>query len=490
MINDSFLNLSILEASPDGIVVTDLKGLVVRASQSAVNMFGFKCHSEVEGLNVLNFIDVKEHELVYECIAMMLRGDNGGAKEYTGVRVDGESFNLEINNNVIRDIEGEISGFIFITRDISERKKDAESLMRNNMIMEAIFEAVPGMIYLYDSDGNLVRWNKKHQQLTRYSQEEIAGKYVMDWFKDDPKSTEIIKEGIRQAFEEGFGEVEALLRRKDGERIPMYFTASGVEIEGKQYLAGIGVDLTEQRERESELIKATERAQDADRLKTAFLQNISHEIRTPLNSIMGFLELINDPETDSISREDYIKIVTISGRRLLGIITDIISISSLQTGQERCIYSDVSLKLLLQNIYENYLVFAHEKGVDFVINAPEEDVVIITDESKLLQVIGNLLSNAFKFTERGYALLDCKVADGKVHFCVKDTGIGIKNEFINNIFNVFTQGDINLNRGYEGSGLGLSIAKAYINLMGGEIKVKSKFGEGSEFSFSLPVNIK
>ena len=118
MINDSFLNLSILEASPDGIVVTDLKGLVVRASQSAVNMFGFKCHSEVEGLNVLNFIDVKEHELVYECIAMMLRGDNGGAKEYTGVRVDGESFNLEINNNVIRDIEGEISGFIFITRDI------------------------------------------------------------------------------------------------------------------------------------------------------------------------------------------------------------------------------------------------------------------------------------------------------------------------------------------------------------------------------------
>ena len=487
MITDQHLILSILEASPDGIVITDKGGFIAKTSQSAAKMFGYDSSADAQGMNILNFISPDEHKLVHECIKLMLSGDNGGAKEYTGIRKDGSSFDIEISNNVITEESGEAAGFIFITRDITEKKRAAESVKRENSLMDAIFESVPGMIYLYDHEGKLIRWNKKHQMITGYSQEELSNKHVMDWFEGNPESIKTIKEGIRRAFEEGFGEVEANLKKKDGTWVPMYFTASGVEIDGKQHLAGIGVDLSDQKERERELVIAKERAQESDRLKTAFLQNISHEVRTPLNSIMGFLEIINDSETSEASRKEYMQIVSLSSRRLLSIITDIISISALQTGQERCVYTDVPLNSVCKLLYEDFNIFAIEKSIHFKLLIPREETVIKSDESKLVQILGNLLSNAFKFTDSGEVVLGYEKRAEYVDFFVKDTGYGIPENMKKDIFDSFRQGHLELNRKYEGSGLGLSIAKAYAGMLGGQITVESSEGSGSLFSLSIPI---
>ena len=225
-------------------------------------------------------------------------------------------------------------------------------------------------------------------------------------------------------------------------------------------------------------------------IKLRFFTNISHELRTPLTLISGPVENVLNNEKLSENAKDQLHIVQSNAYRMLRLINQILDFRKIQNKKMRLKIQPTRFDKLVKEICSNFSKEAIDKNIDFRISNNAGDAILWIDRDKTDMIIYNLLSNAFKFTERGYALLDCKVADGKVHFCVKDTGIGIKNEFINNIFNVFTQGDINLNRGYEGSGLGLSIAKAYINLMGGEIKVKSKFGEGSEFSFSLPVNIK
>lgn len=238
---------------------------------------------------------------------------------------------------------------------------------------------------------------------------------------------------------------------------------------------------------EQNLLIAKEKAEESDKLKTAFLNNMSHEIRTPLNGILGFTDLLNDDTTTPENRHYYARIITQSGNQLLSIIDDIISISTIEAGQEKLRETVTDLNQVMALLYEQFknkidtsrVLLNYQSHIE-----PDESKVVI-DKTKLIQVLSNLIGNAIKFTERGSVEFRCRIAGNLIEFCVEDTGIGIPLEFHEMIFERFRQVRFNTSREYGGNGLGLAISKAYVELMGGKIWVESEPGHGAKFYFTI-----
>jgi signal transduction histidine kinase len=240
--------------------------------------------------------------------------------------------------------------------------------------------------------------------------------------------------------------------------------------------------------RNIELQHALAKSEESDRLKSAFLANINHEIRTPMNGIIGFSELLADPDIPADLRETYGKMVVTSSHQLLSIINNILDISQIESGQAKVNHDTVSLNELFDNISLLYTPMAQEKQINFqIIKLPDNDPgVIVTDREKLQQILDNLLDNAFKFIRNGKIMLGYAIDAKEVRFYVEDTGPGIEAIQKERIFQSFTKINTEKERLFEGTGLGLAISKALVELLGGTIMVSSEPGRGSVFSFTLP----
>ncbi len=241
-------------------------------------------------------------------------------------------------------------------------------------------------------------------------------------------------------------------------------------------------------EKEQYLIDAKEKAEESARLKSAFLANMSHEIRTPMNGILGFLDLLKESNLTEENKLAYISIVTKSGNRLLDTINDIIEISKIETGEMQVNISSVNIPELLAYHHGFFRQQTEQKGLIFNLSnkLPKELVSCMTDRIKLESIITNLLKNAIKFTVKGTIDLGCYLDGNNIVFSVKDTGIGIPADRVDVIFDRFVQADLSNSRPHEGSGLGLSIVKAYLKMLNGKIWVESEPGKGSLFCFSIP----
>lgn len=237
-----------------------------------------------------------------------------------------------------------------------------------------------------------------------------------------------------------------------------------------------------------ELVVAKNKAEENDRLKTAFLANISHEIRTPMNGILGFLNLLAEPGLGEEEKQNFMDIMNKSGQRLLDTINDIIEISKIEAGQMEIHESEVNLKDVLDYHYGVFSKMAKIKNLPLIRNDGFlfNVNIIYTDKIKLEGILTNLLNNAVKFTTKGYIEFGVALKNDFLEFYVSDTGMGIPEDKINLIFERFVQADPQITRPYEGSGLGLSIVKAYLNKMGGDIWVESKLNVGSTFYFTIP----
>ncbi|WP_372948600.1 ATP-binding protein [Mariniphaga sp.] len=263
---------------------------------------------------------------------------------------------------------------------------------------------------------------------------------------------------------------------------------------GKKCLVTL-VDITKRKQAENELIKAKEKAEEGDRLKSAFLANMSHEIRTPMNGILGFTELLKTLKLKSEEQQNYIGIIEKSGARMLSIINDIISISKIEAQQIEVTVSYTNVNEQLEYIYHFFRLEAEQKKLhlSFKNGLPQKEAEIKTDSEKVYAVLTNLVKNALKFTQTGSIELGYLKKDGFLEFYVKDTGPGIAEEQKKIIFERFRQGREALNRSYEGAGLGLSISKAYVEMLGGKIWVENNAANngnppGATFFFTIPAH--
>jgi len=251
-----------------------------------------------------------------------------------------------------------------------------------------------------------------------------------------------------------------------------------------------GSNITQEKLAEIELMTAKERAEESDRLKSSFLANMSHEIRTPMNGILGFSGLLKNPRLSIEKQQKYIDIIEKSGFRMLNIINDIIDISKIEAGLMKSTIQPSNVNEQLEYIFTFFKPMVENKGMKLILNAglPAEDAVVNTDTEKLYAILTNLVKNALNYSTHGEIEFGYHKKNDVLEFYVKDTGIGIPEDRLDAIFERFIQADIDNKMALQGAGLGLSITKAYVEMLGGKIWVESKQDLGSVFYFTLPFN--
>lgn len=343
---------------------------------------------------------------------------------------------------------------------------------------------------LTDEKGNLLDVNDAYCSMSGYTKEELLNLSVTDI--EVIEKPEEIAERIQRIIEFGTNQFESKHKAKDG-RVFNIEVSMGFLNSKKQIIAFVR-DITDRKLAEQELIKSKEKAEESDRLKSAFLANMSHEIRTPMNGILGFADLLKEPNLTSKKQQEYIKIIESSGVRMLNIINDIVNISKIEAGLMEVNLTESNINEQIEYIYIFFKPEVEQKGMQlfFKKSLTSKDAVIKTDQEKIYAILTNLVKNAIKYTnegfiEYGYRLnKDSKPAE--LEFFVKDTGVGILKDQQEAVFERFVQADSSNKMAYQGVGLGLSISKAYVEILGGKIWLESEEGKGSTFYFTIPYN--
>lgn len=375
--------------------------------------------------------------------------------------------------------------------DITKRKRAEEKVISSENRFTQISENSREWIWEIDIDGLYTFSNQTLERLMGYKTEEIVGKkYFYDFFP--PEEREEYKKAAFHVFnnKQPFWEFINRNVTKSGEII--WLSTSGVPIldnEGTLLgYRGVDIDITAKIKADKDLRNALEKATESDRLKSAFLANMSHEIRTPMNGILGFASLLKEPDLSGKEQQQYVQIIEKSGARMLNIINNIVSISKIESGLMEVDICESNINEQIEYIYTFFKAAIEGKGMQFLFKSPlpSSKAIIKTDREKLYAILTNLVKNAIKYSEEGIIELGYVPKGKYIEFYVKDSGIGIKSTRQEAIFERFIQADITDKNAYQGAGLGLSISKAYVEMLGGKLWVESEKGIGSTFYFTIP----
>lgn len=473
---------TLIDNIPDPIYVQDKECRKVIANRADVENIGFENEADVLGKTDIELFPgsigergYKDDKKVIETGKPIFDLEEGFINEFGVKRW------LLTTKIPLHDKDGNITGLVGIGHDITERKRTEKELKESFVFIESLLNTIPFGMDIVDETGRVLFQNDNFIRLTG---EKNTGKKCWEMYRDDRKQCSDcpLKKGISLGETETF-ESHGVL----GNRI-FEINHTGMMYQGKKAMLEIFQDITERKASEEELIRAKEKAEESDKLKTAFLHNISHEIRTPMNAIVGFSALLGEPDADLQSRKSYIDVIMQSSNHLLSIITDIVDISNIETNLVKIAKSETNVNSTLKSLINQFLPKANEKKVklEWETVMPDSEAMIMTDRTKVTQVLSNLLSNALKFTDKGNIRLSFRHKDDFLEFSVADSGIGIAPAHHAKIFDRFYQVQNSVSRLYEGTGLGLAISKGYIELLGGKIWLTSEPGKGTTFFFTIP----
>lgn len=466
---------------------------ILQANNATVNLYGYQI-SELIGMSCLIFsAEVENSKLVGETIKQKgfakVNVRHHKKKDGTDIFVELTGYKFTVNG---KDV------MFSVVKDITNKLKVEQALSRSEIKFRALFEQSGGYCMILNpntKDGVpiIVDANEAACKNHGYSRNEFIGKPVADI--DNEEGKKLVIERTTQIMTGKPFYVENVHVRKDGSTFTVAVNAKRIDIEGEPPLIfSTEYDISEQKKTEQELVKSKNKAEESDRLKSAFLTNMSHEIRTPMNGILGFTSLLKQPELTGEKQLKYVAIIEKSGKRMLSTIQDIINISKIEAGQSEIFLSDVNFNEELDSLFDFFKLEASKKGIELSFNygLSVSESMINTDKEKLLSIFTNLIKNAIKFTHNGSITLDYSLHNSKgmseLIFIVKDTGIGIPKNRQKAIFDRFVQADIEDRQVFEGSGLGLTISKSFVEMLGGKLWVESEEELGSTFYFSLPFN--
>ncbi|MBU1099189.1 MAG: DUF4154 domain-containing protein [Bacteroidetes bacterium] len=530
----------ISENVADMIVVLDLEGKRVYSNPSYEPILGEK--DLLLGTDSFEAIFPEDRERMKDLFLETVKTGVGQRDEYRLVAKDGGIHFIESQGSVIRDVNGDINSVVVVSRDITNRKKTEEELQKyrenledmvkerttelqksnNELILaqkaiegfnkellkeievrkltevalseseqrlENILNYAPILVYINDLEGRYIFINKEFEKVMDLPFEEVVNKTDRELFPKE-RAERNISQNNKVITSRKAHVFENASLKKDGTHyyfdilFPIFDLSDNMTA-----TCGWSVDITERKRNEEVLKEAKEKAESADRLKSAFLATMSHELRTPLNSIIGFTGILMKGIAGPLNDEQLKQLGMAKGsaKHLLDLINDVLDISKIEAGQLVVSPRPFNFANMLKKVIESIQPLADKKNLKLKWNISENVKEITSDERRVEQIVINLLNNSIKFTDRGHVEINCEMINKKIVTKVIDTGIGINKEDMNKLFKPFSQIDTGLTRNHEGTGLGLSISQKLVEKLGGTITVESEVGTGSIFTVTLPI---
>jgi len=510
--------VALSESTYEGLVISD-NGIIVEANNSVLKLFKINNINDVIGKDAISMF-IHPDDIPY--IKEQLKKTNSKPYEVRGIRSDGNIIQIEIEG---RDIlyKGK-KHRISAIRDLTERKQAQQALIESEEKYRLITENINDIIFKLDEKLNFTFASSSINNMLGYTVDEINSKKLSDITTPDSfqlildqiqKKKELLRSNNKEAWSNTL--FESILYHKNGTKIWIHVNAKLIKRANTNSFEILcilkNIDEIKQIQRSfeenknilklqneeyqrlnselnllnSELIIAKEKAEESDKLKSAFLSNMSHEIRTPMNSIIGFSKLYQRDDLDSEKRVRYSNFVINSGKQLLNIVNDILDLSKIESDQIHIKSEEIDLNKLIDEIYNSFQE-NNNKGIYCTVNKGlhDDSSLVFADGNRLKQIISNLTKNAYKFTKKGSVEFGYSIVNENIIFYVEDTGIGISPEYQEKIFERFRQVEFEPSRVFGGAGLGLSISKKLVEIMKGKIWLKSKPGVGSTFYFSIP----
>jgi two-component system, sensor histidine kinase and response regulator len=478
-----------IENSNDGIVL--VKGdKLLYVNRKYLDMFGYSSMEEVIGREITISVHADDRERVMA----LNRGRQSGRSvpssyEFKGITKEDKIIYVEVS--AVKTIYNDEPASLAFLRDITERKKAEDKLNEQINFLQTLIDDVPNPIFYKDINGLYLGCNKAFEEYRGIKKDDLIGKTLMELnYTEEEVSShfasdmELINNHGQKTYRLNFTDQNGINRENIIKKAT--FTNSDSEVAG---IVGIVVDITEQKQAEEVMKKAMYDSDAANKAKSDFLANMSHEIRTPMNAIIGMTDLLLDTELTQGQRE-LLEITKTSADALLKIINDILDFSKIEAGKMDFEKIDFDLRITIEDTIDTLAVKANEKGLELVclIN-PDIPSLLTGDPGRLRQILLNIIGNSIKFTEKGEVSITVDLAyenevSAAPRFSITDTGHGIPEDKMEKLFKSFSQIDSSMTRKYGGTGLGLAISKNLVEMMGGNIGVKSEEGKGSTFWFT------
>lgn len=481
---------TVVEEAVEIVFTVDNNGYFTYVNPAGLKSSGYS----LEELKQLKYLDLLEPEYKKKVqrnyFRQYLERKELSTSEYPIKTKSGEIKWFNQNTRLIIEND-EVKGFYVIARDVTERRKVEEALRESEEKFRTLFETSIEGILASDINGKNVLVNPRMAEMTGYSVDQLMNMNFEQLLPSDEMHDHSLKMEERM---KGISSIyERRLLTKDGSIIWTLVSAAPILNKEGKYTGSFGVftDITERKRMVEELVAAKEKAEETNRLKSIFLANISHELRTPLVGILGYAETLYN-ELENPEFKEMAHTLLTSSTRLKETLNLLLDLSHIEADKLDVNISRQNLTFLVREKFKQFHSAAKEKGLRFQLVLAEDDLFINADERMLSQVIEHLLANAIKYTSKGdITITISKIFENQKQFAqmkVKDTGVGIPKQSAKVIFEPFRQASEGFSRSFEGLGIGLTVAKKFIDMMGGEISVESEVGKGSEFTVKFPID--